>query len=166
MSPMRWVTEAACRANNVLDTDNIEDSRAPEEVTDPRPIDKNGDLTSRPYSPMLRDIPPTGKHNSDQWEDSNREPEVMVEHIALLNGGPPTSLGTLVMVPEDTRTLTSTARTTPIETISISSTPQVSSTGIDERISTVRLICLPEGDPQIRCSICDVVDCMIHNPRH
>ena len=49
--------------------------------------------------------------------------------------------------------------------VSISSTPHVSSTGIEEGISTIGPICLPEEDPQIPCPVCDVVDCMIHNPR-
>ena len=37
---------------------------------------------------------------------------------------------------------------------------------MEERIPTTRPICLPEEDPQIPCPVCDVIDCMIHNPRH
>ena len=37
---------------------------------------------------------------------------------------------------------------------------------MEERILTTRPICLPEEDPQIPCSVCDVIDCMIHNSRH
>ena len=59
-----------------------------------------------------------------------------------------------------------TTRTMPIASVSISSTPQVSSTGIEEGISTIGPICLPEEDPQIPCPVCDIIDCMIHNPRH
>ena len=59
-----------------------------------------------------------------------------------------------------------TTRTMPIAYVSISSTPQVSSTGIEEGISTIGPICLPEEDPQIPCPVCDIIDCMIHNPRH
>ena len=59
-----------------------------------------------------------------------------------------------------------TTKTMPIASVSISSTPQVSSTGIEEGISTIGPVCLPEEDPQIPCPVCDVIDCMIHNPRH
>ena len=50
--------------------------------------------------------------------------------------------------------------------MSLPSTPQVSSTGIEEGVSLHGPICLPEEDPHIMCSICNIVDCMIHNPRH
>ena len=52
----------------------------------------------------------------------------------------------------------------PRESVSLSS--QVSSTGIEEGVPFYRPICLTEEDPQITCSICNIVDCMIHNPRH
>ena len=44
--------------------------------------------------------------------------------------------------------------------------PPVSSTGIEERVSLHGPICFPEEDPHIICSICNIVDFMIHNPRH
>ena len=50
--------------------------------------------------------------------------------------------------------------------IYILSTPQVSSTGIGERASTLRPIYLPEEDPPITCPVCEDIDCVIHNPRH
>ena len=53
-----------------------------------------------------------------------------------------------------------------MESISLSSTPQVSSTGMEEGIPLSRPICLTEQDPQITCSICNIIGCMIHNPRH
>ena len=59
-----------------------------------------------------------------------------------------------------------TTRTMLIASVSILSTAQVSSTGIEERLSTIGPICLPEEDPQIPCPVCDIIDCMIHNPRH
>ena len=37
---------------------------------------------------------------------------------------------------------------------------------MEEGIPLSRLICLTEEDPQITCSICHIIDCMIHNPRH
>ena len=53
-----------------------------------------------------------------------------------------------------------------MESISLSSTPQVSSTGMEEGIPLSRPICLTEQDPQITCSICNIIGCTIHNPRH
>ena len=95
---------------------------------------------------------------------------IIVEHVPVLNGGPPTSQSEWETIPEDTRTVTTTpvvtTRTTSMEAVSISSTPQVSSSGMEERIPTMRPICLTEEDLQIHCPVCDVVDCMIHNPRH
>ena len=63
-----------------------------------------------------------------------------------------------------TTTVTTTTETIPMESISLSSTPQVSSTGIEEGIPLSRPICLTEEDAQITCSICNIIDCMIHNP--
>ena len=65
-----------------------------------------------------------------------------------------------------TTTLMTTMGTTTIESASIPSTPQVSFTGTGERTPTMRPIFLPEEDPQIPCPVCEVIDCMIHNPRH
>ena len=61
-----------------------------------------------------------------------------------------------------------TAPTGPIsmEAVSISSTPPVSSTGMEERIPLNDPIHLTEEDPQIRCTVCNTIDCMVHNPRH
>ena len=93
-----------------------------------------------------------------------------MEHVPVLNRGPPASQSEQETIPEGTRTVTTTpvvtTRTTSIEAVSISSTLQVSLSGMEERIPTMRPICLPEEDPQIHCPVCDVVDCMIHNPRH
>ena len=91
-----------------------------------------------------------------------------MEHIPLLNGGPPTSWNEPETIPRNvivsTTALMTTRGTTTIESASIPSTPQVSSTGIGERASTTRQIYLPEEDPQIPCPVCEVIDCMIHNP--
>ena len=93
-----------------------------------------------------------------------------MEQIPLLNGVLPTSQGETETIPENavvtTTTPITTTRTMPIASVSISSTPQVSSTGTEEGTSTIGLICLPEEDPQIPCPVCDIIDCMIHNPRH
>ena len=92
-----------------------------------------------------------------------------MEHVPLLNGGPPTSWNEPETLPGNmvvsTTAPVTTTRTTTVESACILSTPQVSSTGIEKRVSTSRPICLPEEDPQIHCPICYVIDCMIHNPR-
>ena len=37
---------------------------------------------------------------------------------------------------------------------------------MEERIPLNDPICLTEEDPQIRCTVCNATDCMVHNPRH
>ena len=93
-----------------------------------------------------------------------------MECVPLLNGGPPTSQHEPETIPRSAVVFTTapitTTGTTTIESASMPSTPKVSSTGIGERVTTSRPICLPEKDPQIHCPVCDVIDCMIHNLRH
>ena len=105
-------------------------------------VDAEGDLTSRQLPPIERNIPT----NNEQWEDNNREPEIIMEQIPLLNGMLPTSRGESETTPGNigitTMTPVTTTRTMPIASVSISSTPQVSSTGIEEGLSTIEPICL------------------------
>ena len=105
----------------------------------------------------------------NEKENTIRDSEVVAEHVSLLNGGPPTSQQEIVTPMTTTGTVTSTTVPTgPISTeaVSISSTPPVSSTGVEERIPLNYPICLMEEDPQIRCTVCNATDCMVHNPRH
>ena len=91
------------------------------------------------------------------------------EYVPMLNGGPPTSREehrTTTINAAATSTFVTTTTTVPRESMSLPSTPQVSSTGIVEGVSLHEPIYLPEEDPQITCSICNIVDCMIHNPMH
>ena len=170
MSPMRRVAEAAHRIPEVQYTDNTETLRESHEMVDTHHIDEEKNSTLRQIPQTERNIPTTSEQHSNQWEDDNREPEIIVEHVPLLNGGPSNSWSECETSSEAARIITTTPavtmRTTSIEAVSISSTPQVSSTGMEERIPTTRPICLPEEDPQIPCPVCDVVDCMIHHPRH
>ena len=62
--------------------------------------------------------------------------------------------------------MTTTTMTPPMELVSLSSTPPVSSMGVGERTPLITPVTLTEEEPQIICSICNTVDCMIHNPRH
>ena len=170
MSPIRRVAEAARGTPEAQYTDNMEAPRDSHKMVDTRHIDEERNSTPRQIPQTERNIPTTSEQHSNQWEDDNREPEVIVEHVPLLNGGPSNSWSERETSSEAARIITTTPvvtmRTTPIEAVSISSTPQVSSTGMEERIPTTRPICLPEEGPQISCPVCDIVDCTIHNPRH
>ena len=91
--------------------------------------------------------PTTREPYSNLWEDNSRGPKIIVECVPLLNGGPPTSQNEPEAIPRSAVTVPiTTTGTTTIESASIPSTPQVY--------------------PQIHCPGCDVVDCMIHNPKH
>ena len=114
-------------------------------------------------------IPSTIEQPLNERENTIRDPEVVAEHALLLNGGPPTSQQEIVTPMTTTGIATSTtAPTGPISTeaVSISSTPPVSSTGVEERIPLNEPICLTEEDPQMRCTVCNATDCMVQNPRH
>ena len=169
MSPMRWLTEAVRRVPSVQDI-NIEGTM--ENLPD-TPIndqwDDSIDVTPELNQPIGDNIPSTMEQPLNERENTIRDPEVVAECVSLLNGGPPTSQQDIVTPITTTGTATSTtAPTGPISTeaMSISSTPPVSSTGVEERIPLNDPICLTEEDPQIRCTVCNTTDCMVHNPRH
>ena len=139
-------------------------------MTNTKNIDEDRDSTPRLTPQPEERTPTTRELYSNQWEDNNREPEIIMECVPLLNGGPPTSQNEPETIPgsvvEPTTTPITTTGTTTAESASIPSTPQVSSTGIGERASTLRPIYLPEEDPPTPCPVCEVIDCMIHNLRH
>ena len=138
-------------------------------MTETQNIDENRDSTPSLTPQPEERAPTTRELYSNQWEDNNREPEIIMECVPLLNGGPPTSWNEPETIPGNvivsTTTPMTTTGTTTIESVSKPSTPQISSTGIEERASAVRPIYLPEEDPPIPCPVCEVIDCMIHNPR-
>ena len=129
----------------------------------------NIDITPELNQPIGDNIPSTIEQPLSERENTIRDPEVAVEHASLLNGAPPTSQQETVTPMTTTRTATSTtAPTGPLtmEAVSISSTPPVSSTGMEERMPLNDPICLTEEEPQIRCTVCNATDCMMYNPRH
>ena len=129
----------------------------------------NIDVIPELNQPIGDNIPSTIEQPLNERENTIRDPEVVAEHASLLNGGPPTSQQEIVTPMTTMGTAASTiAPTGPIsmEAVSISSTPLVSSTGVEERITLNNPICLTEEDPQIRCAVCNVTDYMVHNPRH
>ena len=169
MSPMRRIAEAVRRVPQVQDI-NIEGTI--ENLPD-TPIsdqwDDSIDVTPELNQPIGDNIPSTMEQPLNERENTIRDPEVVAECVSLLNGGPPTSQQETVTLMTTTGTATSTtAPTGPIsmEAVSISSTPPVSSTGVEERMPLNDPICLTEEDPQIRCTVCNATDCMVHNPRH
>ena len=90
MSPMRRVAEAAQRTPEAQYSEGIETPRRPQTMTDAQYIDKDRDQP-RPTPPSEGSTPTTREPYSNQWEDNSREPEIRVECIPLLNGGPSTS---------------------------------------------------------------------------
>ena len=131
--------------------------------------DDSIDVTPELNQPIGDNIPLTMEQPLNERENTIRDPEVVAECVSLLNGGPPTSQQDIVTPITTTGTVTSTtAPTGPIsmEAVSMSSTPPVSSTGMEERMPLNDPICLTEEDPQIRCTVCNTIDCMVHNPRH
>ena len=169
MSPMRWLAEAVCRVPSVQDT-NIESTM--ENLPDTSINDQwddNIEATPELNQPMENNILSTVEPSLNERENTIGDPEVVVECVPLINGGSPTSQQDVVTPITTTETMTSTtAPTEPIftEAVSISSAPPVSSTGIDERIPLTEPICLTAEDPQMRCTVCNTIDCMVHNPRH
>ena len=168
MSPMRRIAEAARRVPEVQD---ITISDSPRDLTD---VNIVGQETERwnlmlESNPTIEEgIPSIVEQQTSVRDDAIREPRMVEEHIPLSNGGPPTSREKQVITTINTvgtSTFVTAVTTVPRESTSLPSMPQVTSTSIEEGISSHGPICLPEEDPHI-CSICNIVDCMIHNPRH
>ena len=88
----------------------------------------------------------------DQWEEDNREQEIIPKHVPLLNEAPPIPRSESNVLPRNDMPITTSAPipvgSTVIESTLMPSTPQVSSTGVEElRVTTPRPAYLPEGDP-------------------
>ena len=169
MSPMRRVAEAAHRVPEVQDTNVEETPREPPSINVTDQWSEERDFIPESSQPLEVNLPSSVEQQESVREDVVWEPEIVTEHIPLLNGGPPVSweeTRTNITNTVATTTFTPTTGTVPTEFVSLSSTPQVSSTSIKEGIPHDGPICLTEEDPQITCSICNTIDCMIHNPRH
>ena len=150
MSPMRRLAEAVHRVPSVQDI-NVEGTM--ENLPD-TPLndqwDDSIDVTPESNQPIGDNIPSSIAQPLNERENTVREPEFVAEHVSLLNGGPPTSQQDAVTPIATTGTMTSTTaptRTISTEAVSISSTPPVSSTGVEERIPLNNPIRLTEEDP-------------------
>ena len=169
MGPMRRIAEAAHRVPEVQDINIVEAPGGLPNISITDQWSEGRDFIPELSQPIKKILLSTVEQQPSVREDTNREPEVVVEHVPLLNGGPPTSREgsrTTIASTVATTTVTTTTETIPMESVSLSSTPQVISTGMEEGIPVRRPICLTEEDPHITCSICNIIDCMIHNPRH
>ena len=98
----------------------------------------------------------------DDWESA--EPVIIPVSEPVLNGGPPVHNGTPTLISTE---LPDRER----EEISPSPQREDSLSTEDQRIETIQdphevISVLPSEDPHIPCSICEVIDCMIHNPHH
>ena len=166
---MRRVAEAAHRVPEVQDINIVETPRGLPNISITNQWSEGRDLIPESSQPIEEILPSTVEQQPSVREDTIREREVVIKHVPLLNGGPPTSREgsrTTMVSTVATTTVTTTTETIPMESVSLSSTPQISSTGMEEGIPLSIPICLTEEDPQITCSICNITDCMIHNPRH
>ena len=169
MSPMRRVAEAACRVPEVQDMNIFESPRDPTDINIVEQETEGQDIILESSQTIREVIPSNVEQQTGVRDDTIREPRMVEEHVPLLNGGPPMSREEHRITTTNTAatsTFKTTTATVPREAMSLPSTPQVSSTGIEEGVSLHGPFCLPEEDPQITCSICNIVDCMIHNPRH
>ena len=99
----------------------------------------------------------------DDWEIA--EPVIIPVSEPVLNGDPPVRNGTPTLIsmelPDRERE----------EEISPSPQREDSLSTEDQRIETIQdshevISVLPSEDPHIPCSVCEVIDCMIHNPHH
>ena len=169
MSPMRRIAEAACRVPEVQDMTTSDSPRDPTDVNIVEQETERRDFMLESNPTIEEDIPSIVEQQTGVRDDTIREPRMVEEHIPLSNGGPPTSREEQVTTTINTAvtsTFVTAVTTVHRESMSLPSMPQVSSTGIEEGISPHGPIYLPEEDPHIICSICNIVDCMIHNPRH
>ena len=169
MSPMQRIAEAVRRVQSVQDVnivttvENIPDTPVNDQWDD------SIEVTLELNPPMDNRIPSNINPSLHERENTSGDPIVVVEHVPLLNGGPSISQQDVVDPIPTTGTITSTmAPAEPIltETVSIPSTPPDTLTGMTERVPLTESICLTAEDPQIRCTVCNTINCMIHNPRH
>ena len=169
MSPMQQIAEAVRRVPQVQDInvegtmENLSDTPINDQWSDDIDIipESNQPIGDNILSPIEQPL--------NERENTIRDSEVVAERASLLNGGPPNSQQETMTTITTTGTATPTIAPTgpvPTEAVSISSTPPISSTGVEERIPLSDPVCLTEEDPQIRCSICNSTDCIVHNLRH
>ena len=173
MSQMRGVAEAAQYVPEAIYSDSETQNRSSPRVTtipEEQQRDQSSILPQGEFQNMERGdslqqqsniVSPTNVE--DDWETA--EPVIIPVSEPVLNGGPPMH----------NRTPTPIHMEPPgrerEEEISPSPQREDSLSTEDRRIETIQdshevISVLPSEDPHIPCSVCEVIDCMIHNPHH
>ena len=169
MSPMRRIAEAVQRVPSVQDVDIVTTRENIPETSVNNQWDDGIDVTSELDTQTNSRMPSTMNYSSLERENVSVELIIVTEHVLLLNGGPSSSQQDVVNPTPTTETTASRSTTTepvPAEIVSRPPTLPDASPNATERAPLTEPICLMTEDPQIRCTICNTVDCMIHNPRH
>ena len=99
----------------------------------------------------------------DDWEIE--EPVIIPVSEPMLNGGPPMHNGAPTLIPTEPpgREREERISLSPRREDSLSTENQRMEIAQDSReVTSV----LPSEDLHIPCSVCEVIDCMIHNPHH
>ena len=145
MSPMRRLAEAVRRVPQVQDItvegtmENLPGTPINDQWSD------SIDITPESHQLIGDNIPSNIEQCLNERENTIRDSEIVSEHASLLNGGPPISQQEIVTPMTITGTATSTtvpAGPISTEAVSTSSTPLVSSTGVEDRIPLNDPICL------------------------
>ena len=173
MSPMRRVAEAAQHVPEAVYSDSETQNRSSQIVTtipeeqqrDQSSILPQGEFQDMERGDSLQQQPNIASPTNivDDWETV--EPVIIPVSEPVLNGGPPMHNGTPTPIHMET------PGREREEEISPSPQRENSLYTEDQRTETIQDSCevisvLPSEDPHIPCSVCEVIDCMIHNPRH
>ena len=173
MSPMRRVAEAAQHVPEAVYSDSKTQNRSSQIVAtipEEQQRDQSGILPQGEFQDMERGDSLQQQPNTvspldigDDWETA--EPVIIPVSEPVLNGGPPRHNRT------PTPIHTETSGREREERISPSPQREDSLSTEDQRIQTIQdshevIAVLPSEDPHIPCSVCEVIDCMIHNPHH
>ena len=169
MSPMRRIAEAVRRVPSVQDVDIVTTAENILERPVNNPWDDGIDVMPELNTQTVSRIPSTMDCSLPERENVGIELIIVAEHVPLLNGGSFSPQQNVVNPTPTTEIIAS--RSTPIEPVPVEivSRPPVlpdASTNTTERAPLTEPVRLTTEDPQIRCPICNTVDCMIHNPRH
>ena len=173
MSPMRRVAEAAQHVPEAVYSDSETQNMSSQIVTtipDEQQRDQSIILPQGEFQDMARGdslqqqpniVSPT--NIGDDWETA--EPVIIPVSEPVLNRGPPMHNRT------PTPIHTETSGREREEEISPSPQREHSLSTEDQRIEPIQdsrevISVLPSEDPHIPCSVCEVIDCMIHNPHH
>ena len=169
MSPMQRIAEAVRRVPSVQDVDIVTTTENIPETSVNNQCDDGIDATPELNTQTDSRIPSTMNYSLPERENVSVEPIIVTEHVPLLNGGSSPPQRDVVNPTPTTETIASRSTSTelvPAETVSRPRTLLDASTNTTERVPLMEPIHLTTEDPQIRCTICNMVDCMIHNPRH